>query len=164
MERLVIEDRVMVKAFGVGLRLLDLPQVKLFNLDPDLLYAVNPKITNGYLQVPVTHVIPACLMGSGLGQSHAASGDYDITMFCEATADECGLGDVCFGDLVAIRDADHSYGRIFRKGSMSVGVITHSDCVLAGHGPGVTTLFTSRAGKIEPLIDPDANIAKILEL
>lgn len=164
MEKLVIEDKVMIKAYGVGLKLLDLPEVKLFNVSPEFLEAVDPTMKGGKLEVPVTHTIPAAIMGSGLGRSHVASGDYDITMFCEATCEEYGLEDVRFGDLVAILDADHSYGRIYRRGAVSVGIVTHSDCVIAGHGPGVTTLFTSKTGAIKPVMDPDANIAKLMKL
>jgi hypothetical protein len=164
MEKLVIEDKVMIKAYGVGLKLLGLPEVKLFNVSPEFLEAVDPAIKDGKLEVPVTHTIPAAIMGSGLGRSHVASGDYDITMFCEATCGEYGLEDIRFGDLVAIMDADHSYGRIYRRGAVSVGIVTHSDCVVAGHGPGVTTLFTSKTGAIKPVIDPDANIAKLMKL
>ncbi|MCK4702613.1 DUF4438 domain-containing protein [Candidatus Bathyarchaeota archaeon] len=164
MEKLVIEDKVMIKAYGVGLRLLDLPEVKLFNVSPEFLEAVDPAIKDGKLEVPVTHTIPAAIMGSGLGRSHVASGDYDITMFCEATCEEYGLGDLRFGDLVAIENADHSYGRIYRRGALSVGIVTHSDCVVAGHGPGVTTLFTSKTGAIKPLLNPGANIAKFMKL
>ena len=164
MEKLVIEDKIQIRAYGVGLKLLDLPEVKLFNMDPGFLEAIDPEVKGGKLQVPVTHRVPAAAMGSGLGRSHVASGDYDITMFCEATCEEYGLGDLRFGDLVAIEDADHSYGRIYRRGSMSVGIVTHSDCVIAGHGPGVTTLFTSKVGAIEPVIDSGANVARILGL
>lgn len=164
MEKLVIEDKVMIKAYGVSLRLLDLPEVKLFNVSPEFLEAVDPAIKDGKLEVPVTHTIPAAIMGSGLGRNHVASGDYDITMFCEATCEEYGLGDLRFGDLVAIEDADHSYGRIYRRGALSVGIVTHSDCVVAGHGPGVTTLFTSKTGAIKPLLNPGANIAKFMKL
>jgi hypothetical protein len=164
MEKLVIEDKVMIKAYGVGLKLLDLPEVKLFNVSPEFLEAVDPAMRGGKLEVPVTHTIPAAIMGSGLGRSHVASGDYDITMFCEATCEEYGLEDLRFGDLVAIMDADHSYGRIYRRGAVSVGIVTHSDCVVAGHGPGVTTLFTSKTGAIKPVIDADANIARLMKL
>ncbi len=164
MEKLVIEDRVMIKAYGVGLKLLDLPEVKLFNVSPEFLDALDPAIKGGKLEVPVTHTIPAAIMGSGLGRSHVASGDYDITMFCEATCEEYGLDDLRFGDLVAIMDADHSYGRIYRRGAVSVGIVTHSDCVVAGHGPGVTTLFTSTKGAIKPVIDAGANIARLMKL
>jgi hypothetical protein len=164
MEKLIIEDKVMIKAYGVGLKLLDVPDVKAFNLDPGFLDAITPEIAGGKLRVPVTHTVPAAMMGSGLGGNHVASGDYDITLFCEETVQEYGLEDLRLGDLVAIVDADHSFGRIYRKGSISVSIVTHSDCVTAGHGPGTTTLLTSKTGAIEPVIDADANIAKILGL
>lgn len=164
MEKLIIEDKVMVKAYGVGLKLLDIPDVKVFNMDPGFLDAIDPKIKNGKLELPVTHQVPAAIMGSGLGRNQVSSGDYDINLFCEETVEEYGLEDLRLGDLVAIVDADHSYGRIYRRGSVSVSIVTHSDCYAAGHGPGTTTLFTSKVGVIEPVIDDDANIAKILKL
>ncbi len=164
MEKLVIEDRVQIKAWGVGLQLLDIPDVKVYNTSPEFLDAIDPKVVRGSLEVPVTHEVPAAIMGSGLGRSQTSSGDYDITMFCSATVKECGLEDLKLGDLVAIRDADSSYGRIYRKGSVTVGIVTHSDCVVAGHGPGVTTLFTSTKGGIKPVIRKDANVAKLLRL
>jgi len=164
MERLVIEDRVQIRACGVGLKLLDLPEVKVYNLSPEFLDAINPRIVQGKLEVQVTHEIPAAIMGSGLGSTQTSSGDYDITMFCGETVKECGLEDIRLGDLVAIRDADSSYGRIYRRGSVTVGIVTHSNCVTAGHGPGVTTLFTSTKGLIKPVVRKDANIARLMRL
>lgn len=164
MEKLVIEDKVMVKAYGVGLKLLDLPEVKAFNMDPGFLDAIDPKIVDGKLEIPVTHLAPAAIMGSGLGRNQVASGDYDITLFDEETVGEYGLEDLRLGDLIAIMDADHSYGRIYRKGAVTVGIVTHSNCYTAGHGPGVTTLLTSKKGKIKPVIDEKTNIARILKL
>ncbi len=164
MEKLVIEDRVMIKAFGLGLKLLDIPEVRVFNTSPELLDAIDPEIVRGKLKLPVTHLVPAAIMGSGLGRNQVSSGDYDITMFCQETVEEYGLGDVRLGDLVAIMDADQSYGRIYRRGAVSVGIVAHSNSYVAGHGPGVTTLFTSKAGKIEPFINEKANIAHIMKL
>jgi hypothetical protein len=68
------------------------------------------------------------------------------------------------GDLVAIDDADNSFGRIYRSGAVTVAVVAHGASYLAGHGPGVTTLLTSPSGAIEPLIDANANLATILSL
>ncbi|MEM2342294.1 MAG: DUF4438 domain-containing protein [Candidatus Bathyarchaeia archaeon] len=48
--------------------------------------------------------------------------------------------------------------------AVTIGIIVHTDCIISGHDPGVTTLLTSKNGKILPRIDPDANIAKILKL
>lgn len=164
LEKLMLGDKVLVKAFGVGLKLLDYPEIKVMNMDPRFLEALNPKPKGDKLQVPVTHVIPATVMGSGLGANQTYSGDYDIQLFDEGVRKEYGLDDLRLGDLVAILDADHSYGRIYRKGAVSIGIVVHTNCVTSGHGPGVTTLFTSPTGKIVPKIDPKANIASILKL
>ncbi|MEM1539102.1 MAG: DUF4438 domain-containing protein [Candidatus Bathyarchaeia archaeon] len=164
LEKLMLGDKVLVKAFGLGLKLLDFPDVKVMNMDPHFLEALDPKPNGDKLEVPVTHVIPAAIMGSGLGNNQTYSGDYDIQLFDENVRREYGLDDLRLGDLVAILDADHSYGRIYRKGAVSVGIIVHTDCVTSGHGPGVTTLMTSSSGKIIPKIDPKANIAWLLKL
>ncbi|MEM2249150.1 MAG: DUF4438 domain-containing protein [Candidatus Bathyarchaeia archaeon] len=164
LEKLMLGDKVLVKAFGVGLKLLDFPEIKVMNMDPRFLEALDPKPVGDKLEVPVTHVIPAAIMGSGLGANQTYSGDYDIQLFDEAIRKEYGLDDLRLGDLVAILDADHSYGRIYRKGAVSVGIVVHTNCVTSGHGPGVTTLFTSSTGKIIPRIYSKANIACILKL
>lgn len=165
LEKLVIGDKVLVKAFGVGLRLLDYhPDIKVMNIDPSLLEKIDIKQVEDKLEVPVTHLVPASIMGSGIGANHVYRGDYDIQLFDEETRKEYGLDDLRLGDLVAILDADHSYGRIYRKGAISIGVVVHTDCITAGHGPGVTTIMTSSNGKIIPRIDPKANIAYYLNL
>jgi len=155
---------MMVKAFGQGLELLDYPDIKVMNIDPNFLSKLDFGDNQGKLVVPVTHKVPARIMGSGLGEDQVYSGDYDIQLFDEVTTKEFGLDDLRFGDLVAIMDADHSFGRIYKKDAVSVGIVVHSDCVISGHGPGVTTLFTSTKGMIEPAIDNEANIASILNL
>ena len=164
MEKLLIGDKILIKAFGVGLQLLDYPDIKVMNMDPRFLEAIDPQPKGKKLEIPVTHIIPAAIMGSGLGSNQTYSGDYDIQLFDKPTVEKYGLEDLRLGDLVAIQNADHSYGRIYKEGAISVGIVVHSDCVISGHGPGVTTLFTSSNGKIIPKIDPDANITKLLKL
>jgi hypothetical protein len=164
LEKLMLGDKVLVKALGVGLKLLDFPDIKVMNMDPRFLEALDTKPNGEKLEVSVTHVIPAAIMGSGLGANQTYSGDYDIQLFDENVRKEYGLDDLRLGDLVAIRDADHSYGRIYKQGAMSVGIVVHTNCVSSGHGPGVTTLFTSSTGKIIPKIDSKANIGLILGL
>ncbi len=164
MEKMTIADKVLVRSFGTGLRLLDFPDVTVMNIDPRFLEALDLKSKEGKLEVPVTHVVPAATMGSGLGADQTHSGDYDIQMFDEKTKKEYGLGDVRLGDLVAIIDADHTFGRIYKQGAVSVGIVVHTDCVQAGHGPGVVTLFTSSKGKIVPRINARANVAAYLKL
>lgn len=164
MDKLMLGDKVLVKGFGVGLKLLDFPDVKVMNMDPQFLEVLKVKPKGEKLSVPVTHLIPAAIMGSGLGNNQTFSGDYDIQMFDDKVIEQFGLEDLRLGDLVAIIDADHSFGRIYRQGAITVGIVVHTNCVTAGHGPGVTTLFTSTMGKIIPEINLEANIAKLLKL
>jgi hypothetical protein len=164
LERLVPGDKILIRAYGIGLKLLDFPNIKVLNIDPGLLNVWNPKVNGDKLEVPVTHLVPAAIMGSGLGANHTNSGDYDIQLFDEKMVEQYGLKSLRLGDLVAIIDADHSFGRIYRQGAISVGVVVHTNCVTAGHGPGVTTLMTSIDGKIIPEITQNANIASMLNL
>ena len=164
LEKLMLGDKILVKAFGVGLKLLDFPEIRVMNMDPGFLETLNPKANGDKLEVPVTHIVPAAIMGSGLGANQTQSGDYDIQLFDERVIEQYGLENLRLGDLVAIIDADHSFGRIYRQGAISVGIVVHTNCVTAGHGPGVTSLMTSPAGKIIPQIDLEANIAYLLKL
>lgn len=164
LEKLMLGDKVLVKAFGVGLKLLDYSEIKVMNMDARFLEALKPKAKSDRLEIPVTHIVPAAIMGSGLGANQTYSGDYDIQLFDEDARKEYRLDGLRLGDLVAILDADHSYGRIYKQGAVSVGIVVHTNCVTSGHGPGVTTLFTSSTGKIVPKIDAKANIASILKL
>ena len=165
LNKLLFGDKIKIRAFGVGLKLLDWPDVKVMNIDPRLLKKMNIGTRAGKLTVPVTHRIPAELAGSGVGQGHSYSGDQiDFQMFDAATIRKCKLGSLRLGDFVAVMDYDGTFGYVYRPGAVSIGVIVHGDSVGAGHGPGVITLMTSGDGRITPVIDPKANLATILGL
>lgn len=164
LERLTLGDKILVKAFGVGLKLLDFPEVKVVNMDPSFLEMLAPKPLGEKLLVPVTHFVPAAIMGSGLGANQTFSGDNDIQLFDEKVSGQYGLEDLRLGDLVAIIDADHCFGRVYRQGAITIGIVVHTNGVSAGHGPGVTTLMTSTSGKIVPQIASQANLARLLGL
>jgi hypothetical protein len=162
LEKMVIEDKILIKSFGQGLELLDYPGITVRNLDPQLLERLGVKEDHGQLVVPVAGRIPAKLMGSGIGSPSSASGDYDITTTDQEEIKALGLDQLRFGDFVALEDCDNRFGRSYRRGAVSVGIVVHSDCLLAGHGPGVTTLFTAIDGSLAVRIDPEANLARLL--
>jgi hypothetical protein len=164
-EELTYEDKIIIFARGQGLKLTDYPDIILFNLDPELLGKMKIKKSGkAKLEVPVTTIVPAACMGSGLGAAHVAAGDYDIMTSDPETVKEYGLDKIRFGDFVALMDHDNRYGRAYRKGAISIGTVVHSDCLRAGHGPGVTTVMTCKTSLIKPVIDPQANIADLLEI
>ena len=162
LEWLTIGEKIQIKAMGCGLQLLDYPEIKVMNLDPDLLAALSLEgRTDNCLVVPVTHVVPARIMGSGIGSAHSFSGDYDIQLFDGPTVEEYKLADIRLGDFVAISDADATYGRIYKTGAIVIGIVVHSACVQAGHGPGVMVVMSSKNGRIKPIIDSEANLSRI---
>ncbi len=163
MEDMIPGDKILIKSFGVGLRLLDFyPDILVMNIDPALFQNLPLRINGNLLETGVTHFIPAKIMGAGIGNISAHSGDYDIQIFDEKAIEEYRLNDLKLGDLVAIIDSDSSYGWIYREGAISIGVIAHSNSVISGHGPGVTTVLTSALGRIKPFIENDANLVKLL--
>ena len=166
MRNMLPGDKMAVYSWGVGMELTNVKDVKTMNMSPQLIEAFTKAgmgITPaGKLRIPVALTVPAKIMGSGLGSDHVYSGDYDIQLFDEKVNREYGLDKLRFGDIVAIIDADNSYGRIFKTGAITIGVITHSGSVIAGHGPGVTTLFTSSSGNIEFYTDNKANLLFLL--
>jgi len=169
LEKLTYDDKIMISAKGQGLKLIDFPDIKLFNLDPDLLKKMKiqsskSKKYKSIIKVPVTTIVPAQCMGSGLGSAHVAAGDYDIMTSDPETVKKYKLNKLKFGDFVALLDHDNSFGRSFLKGAISIGIVVHSDCLIAGHGPGVSTLMTCSKPFIEPVLDSNANIANLLKI
>jgi hypothetical protein len=164
LERMHVGDAIGVRAGGLGLAIEDADDVKVFNCDPDLLERLGLERAGAGWRVPVAVRVPGRVMGSGLGRATVARGDYDIQCFDPATVREFGLDRLRLGDIVAIDDADNSFGRIYRTGAVTIGVVAHGASFIAGHGPGVTTLLTSASGALEPVIDARANLATILGL
>lgn len=164
LEKLVIGDKIQIRACGLGAEFRDLHDIRVMNVDPRLIVAMNLTVEEGKLKVPVSHKIPAALMGSGIGRDNVFCGDYDIQVFDEQTVNDQNLNELRIGDFVAVMDQDHTFGRVYHSGAVSVGVIVHSCCVQAGHGPGLTTLLTSRKGLLDPVLDENANIAAYLDI
>lgn len=152
-------ENFLIRTYGQGLKVEETPDVFWMNIDPRLVDVMGLDLDEeGNLRFPVVTVIPAFLMGSGVGSSTIMSGDYDImTQDKEANA-QFGLNDLRFGDFVAIIDHDCTYGPHYKKGAMSIGVIVHSDSFTSGHGPGVAIVATSEKGTIVPIIDKQANL------
>lgn len=164
-EKLTYDDKILISGHGQGLKLLDFPEIEIMNLNPKLLAKLKIKILkNGKIQIPVTTLIPAECMGSGLGSTSSHRGDYDIMTSDQASVKKYNLDKIRFGDFVAIIDHHNTYGPAFKKGSISIGIIIHGDCFNSGHGPGVTTIMSCAKSLIEPILSPKANIADILKI
>ncbi|MBI4211964.1 MAG: DUF4438 domain-containing protein [Deltaproteobacteria bacterium] len=164
LEKLTNDDKFQIRAIGQGQKLLDYPQIRVSSLDPRLLQKMGIKEKKGKLEVPVAGIVPGKLMGSGLGSLNVHTGDYDIMTSDRDVLKKHQIDHLKLGDVIAITDIDASYGWRYLTGAVMIGVVIHGDSHASGHGPGVTSIMTSPAGDIIPVIAKDANIGKYLKL
>jgi hypothetical protein len=157
-------DRLLVRAWGQGLRLLDFPRIVTRSLGPELLHALPLRGTEaGTLAVPVVAELPAHLMGAGLGMSSEWA-NCDVMLTRPETIERLGMGDLRIGDVVAMLDQDHRFGRGYRTGWLSIGVVAHGIGVVAGHGTGVLTIMSGPREAFALEHDAAANIREYLAL
>jgi hypothetical protein len=162
MARMCPGDRVQIRAWGTGLQLVDYPHITVRKLDPRLVERLRiEEAGDRVLRVPVTHILPSRIMGSGW-ELNPEYVDQDICSNDPATVAEFGLDDLRTGDVVAVTDADHSTGRGYRKGAIVIGVINHGNSWQLGHGPGCMTVLSCPTPHLEPVLDPEANVARYL--
>jgi hypothetical protein len=162
-ELLCVSDTIQIITHGRGLALDDFPQIELKKMSPRLLNALPLEVHNGRLRVPVTMELPPRIMGSG-AELNSEFVDQDLMSGDRQLMAELGIDKMRLGDLVVIPDADHRYGRGYRKGAAAVALCIHGDSVMTGHGPGILTLMAAPEPVIEWVIDPHANIARYLNI
>jgi hypothetical protein len=97
-------------------------------------------------------------MGSG-AELMADYVDQDFMTGDRAQMTELGLDRLRLGDVVVVRDQDHTWGRGYHPGAVTIGLIIHGDSAWTGHGPGVLDLLSCRTPAITTTTSRDANIA-----
>lgn len=160
-----VGDTVQIIAKGRGLALEDFPQIELKKMSPELLHNIPIEVSDDgkKIRVPVTMELPTRIMGSG-AELNSEYVDQDLMTADRDLMAALGIDQMRLGDLVVIPDADHHFGRGYRKGAVSIGLCIHGDSVMTGHGPGILTIMTTTEPVIEWVIDPKANIANYLNI
>jgi Domain of unknown function (DUF4438) len=156
-----VGDPVSIVATGQGLRLTEHPRIVVKNCSAGLIEAM-PGGTgaNGQLEVHVAARVPAEAIGAGVGMISEYA-NTDLMGAYAGLGDDLSLGleSLRVGDIVALADQDHRYGRGYRAGYLTIGVISTGQCLLFGHGPGPSSLLSGPADAFALVDDPDANLA-----
>jgi hypothetical protein len=166
LERVTTGDQVTVTAVGQGLELVDHRAITVKNCDPELLARMpGGTRSDGTLEVHVAARVPAEAIGAGAGMASEYA-NTDLMGAYEGLGDDLSLGleGLRIGDIVALADSDHRYGRGYREGYLTIGVISTGQCMLFGHGPGPSTLMSGPAEAFHLVDDRDANLASWLHL
>ncbi len=161
LEKIAIGDKVLIKAYGIGLSLLNFPEIKCMNISPFLLEKICDE--EDKLVCKVVREIPPQLMGSGIGVISPFYVDYDLMSSDEEMVELYGLENLRLGDIIAIEDHFSYYGPYYKKGAITIGVIIHGDSKISGHGPGVLPILTVEdRTKIKVVFEENANIGYYL--
>lgn len=156
-------DQVTVFAVGQGLTFDDHPAIRVKNCSPALLDVLRGgTASDGVLEVHVAARVPPEAVGAGAGMvSEYANADLMGAYVGMGEDLSLGLESLRIGDVVALEDQDHRFGRGYRPGWMTIGVISTGSCRLFGHGPGPSSIMSGPANAFRLIVDPDANIAPL---
>jgi len=163
LEALNIGDTIQIRAVGRGIALAGFPELDFKKTSPALARGYGLRVENGQVICPVAMELPARIMGSG-AELNAEFVDQDLMSGDRALMADLGIDGMRLGDLIAIRDVDHRFGRSFRQGWVAICLCIHGDSVMTGHGPGILTLIAGPAEKLSFEIERGANIAERLNL
>jgi hypothetical protein len=158
-------DRLLVRAHGQGLRLLDFPELVPRSCSPALVDALPlARTDDDRLRVEVAAEIPAYMMGAGIGMSSEWA-NCDVMFTHRDTVERLGVGGLKLGDLVVLHDQDHRFGRGYRSGMCAIGVVAHGGYgAIPGHGTGVVTILSGPIAQFELVQTDRANLGAYLGL
>jgi hypothetical protein len=158
-------DGLLVRAVGQGLRFLDFDDVAARSCSPALVDGMSVEVTDDRrLRIAVAAEIPAFMMGAGLGMSSEWA-NCDVMFTRREVIERLGFERIRLGDVVAMHDQDHRYGRGFRAGMLAIGVVAHGGHGgIPGHGMGVATILSGPREQFELVQSEDANLRNHLSL
>jgi hypothetical protein len=142
LEQLAFGDKIIVRARGVGMTVDSYPSVHLKSMSPETFEAMRIEENGGGLT--------------------SESGAICIQSMDAAALKRNGLDTLRLGDIVALQDVDSSWGHGYKKGSVGIGVVSSTDSIKAGYGPGVTLMMTAPGGEIDPMVVEGINLAALL--
>ncbi len=158
--QVTVGDQVSIFAVGQGLVLGDHREVVVKNCSPALLAALPGGTTStGQLEVHVSAVVPPEAIGAGAGMASEYA-NTDLMGAYQGLGEDLSLGleSLRVGDLVALSDQDHRFGRGYREGWTTIGVISTASCFLYGHGPGPSSIMSGPASAFKIVVDDAANL------
>lgn len=152
---------VAIEANGVGLSLDAIPDLVCHSCSPALFERMIEPTENGQLRIKVAAILPAIAAAAGIGMP---SSMFNMDLHTSSAPVAELARQLRFGDLVAVMDQDHRFGRQYRPGWAMVGVVSHGTAIGGGHGLGLMTLLTAPADRLLLEISDTARLDTLLTL
>lgn len=135
-------DAMSVRAMGQGAQLAgpvaDLGG-RLLNVDPGFLPGLPITLGAKAVRVGVRGRVGSKLIGNGIGRP-AHQWDLDLQVTADTSA-SLGLQQLRIGDLVAVQDLDVRHNTGYRRGWVTIGVVTTTVSPRPGHGAGLMPIL-----------------------
>lgn len=163
MEKMKIGDQILIKAYGQGLSIENYPQVKIFNIDPNVLDNMGIREQNGKLIIPVKYSIPAPINGTASTHGDAVNAEAHISSSLETDMKKYKLDNMRIGDIVFLENSDNCYANTYGKNASSVGVVVHGSGTSPSIGPGIVIIMSSKEDILKAEISEKANISYLLD-
>jgi hypothetical protein len=161
LEELAFGDKIVVRARGVGMSIDGFPGIHMKSLSPQFFESLRPEQNGDKVSIPVKAIVPPELMGAGAGLT-SEGGAICIQSMDHGALARHGLDSLRLGDVVGLSDYDSAWGHGYKKGSVGIGVVSATDSIRAGYGPGVTLLMTAPGGEIDPMLAENVNLADLM--
>ena len=116
---------------------------------------------DGRLRIPVVATLPAEAAAAGIGMDVAR---FNIDLQIDQPPVALPASGLRFGDLIAVLDQDHRFGRRFAPSWLVVGAIAHGHSIGGGHGLGMVSLLSGPAERIALERSPAATLHDLLRL
>jgi Domain of unknown function (DUF4438) len=159
--RIAPGERVAVEAVGVGIKVADEPDLACHSCAPELLRRLLSRGADQRLSVPVVATLPPEAAAAGIGMA-VQRFNTDLQDDQPPVAERAR--DLRFGDVVALSDHDHRFGRQYRPDWVAIGVIAHGHSISGGHGFGFATLLSAPKSRLAVVQNPDARLDRLLDL
>ena len=158
--RIAPSEWAVIVAQGVGLAVEGEPDFVCHSCSPRLLERLLVgRDARDRLRVLIRRVLPAETAAAGIGMPVWR---FNMDLHVDQGPLAELTGDLRFGDIVAVQDQDHRFGRQYRKGWLCVGVIAHGVSIAGGHGFGFMTLLTAPSDRIVLEQTDDAALGRLL--
>jgi hypothetical protein len=154
--------QIAIDMHGIGLAIDGEPDIAFRSCSPIVADGlIIGRTADRRIRVPVVRVLPAEAAAAGIGMP---SDRFNMDLQVDQPTTANAAAGLRFGDVVAVIDQDHAYGRRYHPGWVAIGMVCHGSSIPGGHGLGMVTLLTGPLSRIDVFENPGSRLGSFVAL